>query len=199
MICAIVLAAGQSRRMGAQKLLLPYAQKTVIRNIVDQLLDSRLEEIFVVVGNDKEKITQQLVERPVHIMTNPDPQAEMLSSVRCGLQALPQPCQAVLVALADQLGITSEVINSLLAGFSSSEKDILVPVFQGKRGHPLLFARRYFPEVLNRFDGIGLRGILDAHPEDIYEMNVSTNAVLEDMDYPQDYRRELTKLDEDPT
>ena len=100
MICAIVLAAGQSRRMGAQKLLLPYGGKTVIQHIVDQLLDSRLDEVFVVAGNDKEKISQQLAERPVHIMTNPDPQAEMLSSVRCGLQALPQPCQAVLVALA---------------------------------------------------------------------------------------------------
>ncbi len=199
MICAIVLAAGQSRRMGVQKLLLPYAGKAVIQHIVDQLLECRLDEVFVVVGNDKEKVSQQLANRPVPIVTNPDPQAEMLSSVRCGLQALPQQCQAVLIALGDQPGITTEIINSLLMEFHPSKKGILVPMFQGKRGHPLLFAQPYFSEILNCFDGIGLRGLLDAHPEDIKELNVATNTVLEDMDYPQDYRREFEKLEEDPT
>src|SRR5262249_6598992 len=99
MIAAIVLAAGRSRRMGTQKLLLPWSGQTVIGHIVDQVLAAGLNQVCVVVGADREAVSQALGNRPVTLITNPDPDAEMLSSVRCGIQSLPMECDAAMIVL----------------------------------------------------------------------------------------------------
>ena len=133
--------------------------------VVDQLLESRIDRVHVVVGREGSRIAEQLSGRPVTVVTNPDYQAGMLSSVRRGIESLPSECEA-----------------------------ILVPLFRGKRGHPLLFSADYRDEVLTRYDDVGLRGLLRAHPDDVFELSVSTAAVLSDMDYPEDYRRQLALL-----
>ena len=196
MICGIVLAAGCSRRMGAQKLLLPFGGKTVIAHIVDELLASAVDEVHVVVGHQAKRVSEELSGRPVSIAKNSNYKSGMLSSVRCGLAALPRKCRAVLVALGDQPSITSRLIDQMLRSFAATEKQILVPLYRGKRGHPLLFSELYRDEILNAYDSVGLRGLLHAHPEDVFEMAVSTSAVLSDMDCPEDYRRELALLKE---
>src|SRR4030042_463809 len=111
MNCAIVLAAGMSRRMGAQKLLLPFGGKTVISHIVDQIAGSLVDKIIGVAGDESDKVREQLSGRDVSIVINPDCGAEMLSSVRCGIWALPEGCRCVLVALGDQPGITTGLVN----------------------------------------------------------------------------------------
>jgi len=196
MIGAIVLGAGASRRMGAQKLLLPFGATTVIGHIVDELLNSAIDEVFVVVGHDADRIADELASRSVTIVTNPDYAAGMLSSVRCGLQALPERCQTVLVALGDQPAITAAVVDEMLHAFAKAGKGILVPVYGGQRGHPILFAQRYRDEILSRYDDVGLRGLPRAHPDDLCELSVSTATVLSDMDSPHDYRRALAQREE---
>jgi len=194
MICAIVLAAGRSRRMGVQKLLLPFDGKTVIAHIVDQLLASHVDEVHVVVGCQGKQISRELSGRPVSIVNNPNYKSGMLSSVRCGLRELPQQWQAVLVALGDQPSITAKLIDQMLRSFATTEKGILVPLYHGKRGHPILFSEVYRNEILTHYDNVGLRGLLYAHRDDLFELSVSTSAVLSDMDCPEDYRRELASL-----
>ncbi len=196
MICAIVLAAGESRRMGSHKLLLPFGSTTIIAHIVDQLLRSAVSKVLVVVGHDEQRVADQLSGSSVEIVTNPNYKAGMLSSVRCGLQALPQECEAVLVALGDQPAVTSELVDEMARSFSATDKGILVPVYRGRRGHPLLFSGHYRDEILTHYDDVGLRGLMRTHPDDILDMDVSTPAVLSDMDYPEDYRRELESLDD---
>lgn len=196
MICAIVLAAGRSSRMGLQKLLLPFAGKTVITHIVDQLLASVIDKVYVVVGHEPDRIAHHLASRPVGVVTNPDYEAGMLFSIRCGFKALSSDCNAVLVALGDQPGITSQLVDKMIHSLEETDKGILVPLYHGKRGHPILVAKHYQAEILTRHDDIGLRGLLHTHPDDIFELNVSTSSVLQDMDYPQDYRRELALLEE---
>jgi len=195
MICVVVLAAGCSRRMGVQKLLLPFGGKTVIAHIVDQLLASLVDEIHVVVGCQAKRIIRELSGRPICIATNRNYKSGMLSSVRCGLRALPQQCRAVLVALGDQPSITSSLIDRMLQSFAATEKRILVPLYRDKRGHPILFSVVYRDQILTHYDDVGLRGLLHAHPDDIFELTVSTSAVLCDMDCPQDYRRELALIE----
>jgi len=80
----------------------------------------------------------------------------------------------------------------MVQSFAATEKRILVPLYRGKRGHPILFSTIYHDEILAQYDNIGLRGLLHAHNDDIFEMNVSSSGVLSDMDYPEDYHRELT-------
>jgi molybdenum cofactor cytidylyltransferase len=150
MICAVVLAAGQSRRMGATKQLLPFGAGTVIGHVVDQLVAGGLDGIFVVVGHEAEQVAAALAGRPVHVVTNPDYAAGMLSSVRCGLRALPPQCDAVMIALGDQPAISPPLVRALcdsFSSFSAAGKGILVPVCDGRRGHPLLFAARYCAEI----------------------------------------------------
>jgi len=196
MICAIVLAAGESRRMGCQKLLLPFGSKTVIGHVVHELLRSDLDAVYVVVGHEGNRISEELFRNLVTVVTNPDYKLGMLSSVRCGLQAVSQHCDKVLVALGDQPAITSELVNHMVQASSTTDKGILVPLYRGKRGHPILFSVHYRNEIMTCFDKVGLRGLLHAHPDDIFELSVSTPAVLSDMDRPEDYRRELASFEE---
>ena len=194
MIAAIIPAAGQSRRMGAQKQLLPWAGTTVIGHIVDELLRSEIDEVCVVVGHQSDQITQALAGRNVRLVLNPDyRRTEMLSSVCCGLRALPPACVAVLVALGDQPAITAELVNTMLRAYATSGKGIVVPTHDGKRGHPLLFARRYCEELQIGYDQVGLRGLLAAHGEELLELSVASSAVLCDLDSRADYLRELAR------
>jgi molybdenum cofactor cytidylyltransferase len=197
MICAILPSAGLSRRMGAHKQLLPLAGTTVIGHIVDQLLRSKLDEVYVVVGHEAERIRQALRGRPVCIVANPDyAKSDMLASIRCGLRVLPQACRAILVALGDQPAVTSELIDAMIESFATCGKGIVVPVYKGKRGHPLLVDVRYRDEILTGYDQVGLRGLLRAHMEDIFPLAVPDARPLADMDCPQDYRQGLARLAE---
>jgi len=191
MICAIVLGAGLSSRMGAQKLLLPFGGKTVVSHIVDQLLASTVGKVHVVVGHQAERISAELSGRAVSIVNNPNYTSGMLSSVRCGLQNLPEKCRAVMVVLGDQPSVTTELIDQMLQSFAATEKSILVPLYKGKRGHPILFSSHYRDEILTQYGDVGLRGLLHGHSEDTFELAVSSASVLCDMDCPDDYRREI--------
>jgi len=193
-ICAMVLAAGLSRRMGTQKLLLPFGGKTVITHIVDQIAESTVDETYVVVGHEGKRASRELSGRDVSIVSNPDYESGMLSSVRCGLAALPQECGVVLVALGDQPSVTSRLIDEMVRSFAQTEEKILVPIYNGRRGHPVMFSLSYRDEIMTCHDDVGLRGLLHAHPEDVFELSISTSAVLSDMDYPQDYQRELGSI-----
>ncbi len=192
MICAIVLAAGCSSRMGTQKLLLPFGGKTVITHIVEQLLASSIDEVYVVVGYQRKRIEQELFAQSVSIVNNTNYKTGMLSSVRCGLSAVPKNCQTVLVALGDQPSITTKLIDQMLQSYKTAKKQILVPLYNDKRGHPIIFSAAYRNEILTQYDNVGLRGLLHAHREDIFELTVSASGVISDMDYPEDYQRELT-------
>ncbi|MFC1782465.1 NTP transferase domain-containing protein [Planctomycetota bacterium] len=193
MICAVILAAGESRRMGAQKLLLPFGGVTVIEHIVDQLLNSAVNKVIVVTGYEGDRIADQISKQAVSVVLNPDYQKGMLSSVRCGLGALPAECEKVLVALGDQPALTTKLVNEMISSLVATDKGIIVPVYNGKRGHPILFSVRYCQEIMTHYDEVGLRGLMQAHPEDVFELEVSTSTVLLDMDCPDDYRRELER------
>jgi molybdenum cofactor cytidylyltransferase len=189
MVCAIVLAAGRSRRMGSQKLLLPLGGRPLIARVVDEVLRSPVDRVFVVVGHDGQRIAEALSGRQVSFVLNPLENSEMLDSVRAGLRALPPECAGALIVLGDQPGLTAEVVASLVRAFRTTPRGILVPVHRGRRGHPLLIAMRYRDEILTSHDTAGLRGLLEAHRDDILEVEAGTDDIFEDMDEPADYAK----------
>jgi molybdenum cofactor cytidylyltransferase len=191
MICAIVLAAGCSSRMGNQKLLLPFGQTTVISHIVGQVNSSMVEKTYVVVGHQADKVTHELSKSAVSITYNPEYKSGMLSSIRAGLRQVTPDYSAALVVLGDQPSITSAIINEIIMASRTTEKKIVVPVYNSRRGHPIIISTAYRDEILTNYDDVGLRGILQIHNEDVFEMNVSSPAVLTDMDYPEDYHRQV--------
>jgi molybdenum cofactor cytidylyltransferase len=188
MISAIILAAGQSRRMGAQKLLLPVSGRPMITRITDEVLKSSVDRTVVVIGTDP-RIAHALAGRPLTLVMNPDPASEMLASIRLGLRAIPAPCSAIILVLGDQPGLSATTIDALIAASQPASPGIIVPTCAGRRGHPLLFSARYRDQILTEFDATGLRGLLHAHPDDIMELPLDEPAILEDIDLPEDYQR----------
>ena len=161
----------------------------MITRIVEQVLRSPIDRVYVVTGPDRERLTAALAGRRVEFVTNPSAEGEMLTSVREGLRALPGTCAAILVVLGDQPGLTAEVIARLIQAYRAARPGIVVPTYRGQRGHPLLFDSRYREEILTGYDHVGLRGLLRAHPEAVVEVAVESPGVLEDVDVPEDYRR----------
>ncbi|HEV8291186.1 MAG TPA: NTP transferase domain-containing protein, partial [Tepidisphaeraceae bacterium] len=92
--------------------------------------------------------------------------------------------------LGDRPAIRSELVGEIIKIFETSNASIIVPTYRGRRGHPILFSARYCDEVQKKYDGVGLRGLLSAHPEQVHEMKVDDPAVLGEMDNPQDYQRQ---------
>jgi molybdenum cofactor cytidylyltransferase len=188
-VYAIIPAAGRSRRMGTQKLLLPFAGTTVIEHVVRQVRAAPVRGVIVVVSDGAGAVATAARRTGADVVVNPEPDSEMLDSVRCGVRALPADCDAALVATGDQPTVRPEVIREMIA----ARGEIVVPACNGRRGHPILFTGRFFGEVLTHYDDVGLKGLLAAHPGNVREITVADDAVLEDMDDPEAYRKALAR------
>jgi molybdenum cofactor cytidylyltransferase len=191
-IGAIVLAGGESVRMGEPKVLLPWEKgTTIIEHIVYQLIRSRLEHIHVVTGhyaNDVKALVKPLGVKVVHNRSHKT--GEMLSSLKAGLRSMPDNVAAVLVTLGDQPRIQPRVILQLLSAYARGEGDLLIPSYKMRRGHPILIGRQYWHEILQLSRTGVLRDVINAHSENITYVNVNTDSVLRDVDTPEDYRQE---------
>jgi molybdenum cofactor cytidylyltransferase len=193
-IWAIVLAAGESLRMGTQKLLLPFGETTVIETIVRAALDSSVDETLVVLGADRKQIRGVLQSYPLTFAVNDNYRSGMLSSVQTGFEALPGGAEAAVVMLGDQPSVAPEVIDSLVGGFRERGRGIVVPVYAGRRGHPVLIDAGYRSEILGLDPAVGLKQLVRGHPEDVLEVAAASASVLKDMDRPRDYKAETGRM-----
>ncbi len=200
MITGLVLAAGRSERMGTPKQLLPFGKGTVIEQVVRTLTRSRLgKDVVVVLGHQAEEIMHKASALPVRFAYNPDPDGDMVSSVRCGLAYI-RPDHACLIALGDQPLVTKETVNRLIAEYERRPEGMVLPAYDGKRGHPMIMSPAYREEVLFQSFRGGLKGLRDRHAESVRLVPVDTDAVLFDMDYRRDYEEALRRweVESDP-
>lgn len=188
MIWAVVLAAGESKRMGRPKLLLPYGKTTIIETVIDRVTASRVDQTLVALGSRWRTLKKQIREYAISTAVNPGYQTGMLSSVQRGIAALPDKCRAAVVVLGDQPDVLPEVINLLIDAYHRGKKGIVVPVYRRKRGHPILIDLKYRREIKTLRPQIGLRELMQRHPQDILEVRVPDSGVLHDIDVPGDYR-----------
>jgi molybdenum cofactor cytidylyltransferase len=191
MISAILLAAGESKRMGRPKQLLEWRGKTLLQHSLESLINSDADEIILVLGHESDRISKSLPALPIKIVINPDYKQGMASSLRRGLLAMNPQSEAFLVLLADQPGIGPEIINTLIREFQQADpqQGIGRPVYRGRPGHPVLIGVRYLQEALQLQGDVGARRILMNHPEDILAIDVDQDAVLKDIDTPEEYRK----------
>jgi len=195
MIWAIVLAAGESRRMGQPKLLLPFGRSTIIETVVQSLMESSLDGILVVLGHRGQGILDKLKNYAVETTVNPHYQRGMLSSVQWGFRKLPRDAGAALVILGDQPGVSAQTIDLIIGAFKSRDKGIVLPIYKDSGGHPLLVDIKYRREIRSLDPAVGLRSLLSRHPDDILRVEVRDTSVLQDIDNPGDYRKARTGKD----
>jgi len=187
-LSAILLAAGESKRLGEPKQLMPLGKSTVLEQAIDNLLNSAVDEIIVVVGHRAEEITEAIAAKPVKIMFNPNYRQGMSTSIIAGLTLADPQAQAVMLALGDQPLVDSQTINKLIDEFHNHDKGIAVPTYQGRRGHPIIFAIKYKEKLLELEGDIGGRQIIQKHPDDVLEVAVDSESVITDIDTKDDYQ-----------
>jgi molybdenum cofactor cytidylyltransferase len=193
MIWAIILAAGESKRMHEPKLLLPYGERSIIETVIARAVSSKVDRTLLVLGAHQGKILQKTKGQPVQIVVNEDFVSGMLSSVQKGFNSLPEGTRAALVLLGDQPSISSAIIDKIIEGYKQSRKGIVLPTFNQERGHPVLIDLKYREEINRLSPDVGLRGVVYSHPDDVFEVPIGTSSVLQDIDTPQDYKKELAK------
>ena len=191
MVSAILLAAGESKRMGKPKQLMPLGKTTMLEQTIDNLLNSKVSEVIVVLGHKAEEITTILVTKPVKIALNPVYHQGMSTSIIAGLNLVDERARAVMLALADQPFIDSQSINRLIDEFCDHNKGIVIPTYQSRRGHPVIFAIKYKEELSGLKGDIGGRQIIEHHPDDVLEVAVDSPGINIDIDTTDDYNSSL--------
>jgi molybdenum cofactor cytidylyltransferase len=186
---AIILAAGSSTRMGSQKMLLPFGESTILETVIQNILDSSIDSVLVVLGANHQEILKVIEPLPVEVCINTKHLSGMLSSVICGFNALPDDTGTVLIFLGDQPGIFPHVTNSIIDAYNESLHGIVIPVTEYRRGHPLLVDFKYKREIERLDLEKGLRTLMHLFPEDVLEVEVDEPGILVDIDTPEDYSK----------
>jgi len=190
---AIILAGGESKRMKAPKMLLPFKGKTIIEKVVENVTASNVKNTLVVLGAEYEAILRVISSLLVKSCFNENYKEGMLSSVKCGFRSLPDDFEAALVFQGDQPMIPPKTVNEVIIAYRKSGKGIVIPVFSKKRGHPLLIDRKYRSEVEKLNPDEGLRSLAAKFSNDILEVNVESQEILKDIDTQEDYMNELNQ------
>jgi molybdenum cofactor cytidylyltransferase len=189
-VTAVVLAAGEGRRMGQSKQLLPWGGTTVLGRTLENLRASTVHDIVVVSGHKADAVKAIAGEQGLATVYNRDyAVGEMLSSLQVAVRQLAANRSAALVTLADQPMVRPGVIDLILDAYRKGKGDLLAPFYRGRRGNPVLIGRRYFAELLALPPGAAPRDLLQRHPDDLVMVEVDTDSVLRDLDRPEEYER----------
>ena len=190
----ILLAAGMAQRMGSLKQLLPLGTSTVMGVTLAKISASDAGSVIVVVGAMEEATSEIARQAGATVVSNPDYRLGMSTSLRKGLEELKADCELFMVALADQPLTETETYNLLLEQARESDKGIAVPVYEGQKGNPIIFKRRYLPELLTLKGDVGGRELLKRHPEDIFYIEVRDPGVVTNVNTPNDYEKLKNKF-----
>jgi molybdenum cofactor cytidylyltransferase len=185
-VTAIVLAAGTSSRMGSNKLLADIGGKPMVRHTVAALQQASIDQIVVVTGRDSDHVIAALQGLPVICVHNPEFAHGLSTSLRRGLEVVPEDSDAVLVCLGDMPLVDEAVANRLIAAFSPAEhRSICVPVHQGMRGNPVLWGKAHLPALMGVTGDRGGKALLQLRADEVVEVEMPDRAVLTDIDTPQ--------------
>lgn len=191
MISAIVLAAGESKRMGRTKQLLSFGSSTILEHVVKSLLRPQIGEVILVLGHEWGHIKAHFEGVPIKVALNPDYQQGLSTSIACGVRNASPQSRAYLIVLGDQPLVPSYVVDHLISGYKGAGKGIVVPSFEGMAGHPVIFDLKYREALLCLAGDTGGKAIIAAHAEDVLRVEVDTSSVIYDIDSWEDYQQQL--------
>jgi molybdenum cofactor cytidylyltransferase len=190
----LLLAAGKSQRMGSLKPLLRVFGRTFLEHVVSEARQSDLIGVKIILGHLADIILKSLPQFEADVVINPAYEQGQLSSLIQGLKAIQgHSIDGVMLFLVDHPFISRHVINKLLQSYSEHEQPIVIPTFRGRRGHPLIFGRELFSELINAPLDRGAVSVVKRHQEDILSIEVGDEGVLIDIDTPEAYQEYVVK------
>lgn len=191
-VSAVVLAAGESARMGETKQLLRVGGRTILERTLECVRNSDAAETILVLGHAAETIRRELPQSllgGVTVVMNPAYKQGMASSLREGLSAVGGDARAALIMLSDQPFVRGDTINRIIERYCASEAEIVIPYYKGRRGNPVLLGRPVFQEAMSLQGDTGCRAIFGSHTDRTLVLNVDDAGILLDIDDRQDYER----------
>ena len=190
MIAAIILAAGESKRMGQPKMLLPWGGTTVLGQVISVLHSAGVEDLVTVTGGFREQVEELAKGLGSRVVFNPEfANNEMLSSIQYGIGSLPAEAEAALICLGDQPQVQKGSVHRVYEAFQQGKSRLIVPSHQMRRGHPWLVARPLWDELLVMRSSQSPRDFLNIHAKEIEYVEVDNPSILQDLDTPEDYLR----------
>lgn len=189
MIATLILAAGQSKRMGQLKQVMPWGDYILLGKTIEIYQRAGVEPILVVVGFEAAKIKKKLANEKVIWIDNLSYQEGMSTSIRAGLRELSGETQAVLLALGDLPLVKPETIRNIISAYKQKKPPIVVPRFLGKKGHPVLVAQSLFPQLLNIRGDKGARNIIQGNQKQVLYLDVDDPGIYWDIDDFQTYEK----------
>ncbi len=190
MVFSIILAAGSSGRMGSPKALLEIGENTFLQHIIRILSDQNVENIIVVLGAHAEEIKPKIPILPVTVVINEQWKNGQLSSLIAGLNAIDESkTDGVLIWPVDHPLVSGIVIDELINAFENDNDKIIIPRYQGKRGHPVIFPKSLFDDLRSAPLDEGARSVVHRNEDLVYEVETSDEGVLLNIDTPEDYKK----------
>jgi molybdenum cofactor cytidylyltransferase len=194
MLTAVILAAGESKRMGSPKALLLYNNRTFLEHLLDITRHPKIGSQLIVLGAGAEEISKQVGLTPQQTVVNPDWQSGQLSSIKAALKSIgARSTDGVLLCLVDHPLITSALVSELIESFYRSGKSIALPTFRGKRGHPVIFAAELFAELLEAPEETGARSVVWKHAKDVCEVPTIEEGIVLNLNDPETFRSATTR------
>ena len=186
-IHAVILAGGQSKRMGTKnKLLVPINGKPMVALIAETIIASKASSVAAVTGFEHQKIQEAIKDSNIEFIHNKNFQNGISSSVVTAIKSAPEDCSAILIGLGDMPKITVSHINKLIDAYNPLEgRAICVPTWKGKRGNPVLWARRFFSEMLQLKGDFGAKELMGKYAELVVEVEMNDNGTVIDIDTPE--------------
>ena len=192
MICGIILAAGDSLRMGGRpKALLKYKDKTFLETIIGNMRSAGIYDITVVLGKHSEAIQSAWPGNCERAVVNPNPENGQISSLCIALNAMPEYAKGAVLALVDQPLVSVGVYEDLVSQATKNSGSIIIPVYKGKRGHPIFLSKEVWPLCHQVPPNTGLHWVVH-HPEaKVMNLEVNDETVIRDIDTPEDYKKHI--------
>jgi molybdenum cofactor cytidylyltransferase len=186
-VAAVILAAGRSTRMGGpNKLLAEIGGRPLVRIAAEEALASRARPVIVVTGHQRDKVEAALAGLDVRLVQNPNFADGLSTSVKTGLAAVPEDADGAVVCLGDMPQVGAPLIDRLIGAFDPERGAlVVVPTIDGKRGNPVVWARRFFPELMALEGDVGARNLIGRYPEAVAEVPLTDTAALIDVDTPE--------------
>ncbi len=183
----VILAAGDSTRMGYPKALLPFGERPFLIQILDVVKGLSLQPPYVILGRHAAAIEPIITDQECIVLINPEPERGQLSSIQLAVRHLEPSCGGCLIWPVDHPAVSMTLVQDLVHTFCRSEPALAMPLYRQKRGHPAIFHRRLFNELLAEPTGKGLKEMVFRHQHETSLLETNEAATIEDIDTPEDF------------